>query len=294
MSGTPQIIVRKLTPAIGAVLSGVDISQPLSKETKAAIEKALVENHVIFFENQHNLTPETHREFAKQFGPLHTHPYFPNLKDQGVPELIVFDTHIKNPPDSNNWHTDVTFEKTPPLGCVLRAIQTPAVGGDTCWASTVAAYNALSPSFQTLLDGLTATHDFSKAFPPERWGKGNEEEGRRIVAMHPPVSHPVVRVHPVTGQKCVFAGGFVTKINDVSREESDAIIRLLREHVGKPEFIVRWQWKKGDVAFWDNRSTQHYAVADYLPERRIMNRATIIGDVPYGPSEKNENRNREQ
>lgn len=103
--------------------------------------------------------------------------------------------------------------------------------------------------------------------------------------MHPPVSHPVIRVHPVSGEKGLFAGGFCIKINELTKEESDAVIRFLSQHVAKPEFTVRWHWKNGDVAFWDNRITQHYALADYLPERRIMNRATIIGDVPYGPND---------
>jgi taurine dioxygenase len=134
-----------------------------------------------------------------------------------------------------------------------------------------------------LLDGLTATHDFAKSFPRERYGQTPEDDARwlKTQANNPPLSHPVVRTHPVSGRKGLFVNsGFTTKINELSKIESDAVLALLFTHIAKPEFTIRWRWKENDIAFWDNRCTQHYALADYLPHRRIMHRATIIGDKP--------------
>ncbi|XP_055335971.1 alpha-ketoglutarate-dependent taurine dioxygenase-like [Paramacrobiotus metropolitanus] len=273
--------IRQLTPAVGAVIEGVDLTKEITPKTKAEIEKALVKHGVIFFENQQALTPEKQRNFARLFGELHIHPFYPPASKE-VPELIVLDTNTKNPPDSNNWHTDVTFIPTPPLGCVLRAVMLPPCGGDTCWASTAAAYKALSPPMREFVDKLTVVHDFVKGFPADRWT--DPEEARKTIAANPPTTHPLVRVHPVSGEKGLFCGDFSSRINNLSKEESEVILNYLNAFVSKPEFIVRWHWKEGDVAFWDNRLTQHYAVADYLPNRRIMHRATILGDRPYGPA----------
>ena len=165
---------------------------------------------------------------------------------------------------------------------MLAAKELPPSGGDTIWSSSIAAYEALSEPFRRLLDPLAAVHDFVKSFPKERWGQGADDaKWRDAVRQNPPVVHPVVRTHPVSKRKGLFVNeGFTTRIRELSAPESEAVLRLLIEHVAKPEFTVRWRWKAGDVVFWDNRLTQHYAVADYLPHRRVMHRATIIGDRP--------------
>ncbi|MGK9169424.1 taurine dioxygenase [Inquilinus limosus] len=271
--------IQPLNPAIGAVVRGIDLAQPLSDATIAAINRALLQHHVLFFEGQ-ELTPAAQRDFAARFGPLHVHPVYPHVAE--VPEIIILDTHPGNQPDNDNWHTDVTFIETPPLGAVLAAKELPPSGGDTTWSSSIAAFEALSPPWQSFLTGLTALHDFARSFPPERFTAPEERERWQIARdRNPPVIHPVVRTHPVTGRKGLFVNeGFTIRITGFSTRESDTVLRFLFEHVARPEFTVRWRWKPGDVAFWDNRCTQHYALADYLPHRRVMHRATILGDRP--------------
>ena len=271
--------VNPLTPAIGGAVEGIDLADPLSDEMIEGIRDALHDRLVLFFADQ-RLTPAAQRTFAAHFGPLHVHPIYPNVPE--VPEIMVLDTDAKNLPDNDNWHTDVTFIETPPLGAALYARKVPPSGGDTLWLSTIAAYEALSEPLKRLLDGLTAIHDFEKSFPRDRFAAPAAakrwEEAR---AKNPPVAHPVVRTHPATGKKALFVNfGFTTRINELTKPESDAILAYLFEHVTKPEFQVRHRWSENDLALWDNRVTQHYATVDYLPERRIMHRATIIGEHP--------------
>ena len=273
--------IQPLGPAIGALVSGVTLAQPLTDATRDSLLAALLQHNVLFFENQ-PITPEQHRDLAARFGTLHIHPIYPNVPE--VPEIIVLDTSTANLPDNDNWHTDVTFIQAPPMGALLSAKQLPPSGGDTLWASGVAAYEALSKPFQAMLAGLTAEHDMVKSFPVHRFARTPDERVRweAACANNPPVTHPVVRTHPVSGRKGLFVNeGFTTRIHELSAKESEAVLRLLVEHVAKPEFTVRWRWKANDFAFWDNRLTQHYATADYLPHRRVMQRATIVGDVPY-------------
>ena len=276
--------IKRLSPALGAQVIGVDFTKPLSAEQRQTIEQLLLQYQVLFFRQPQVITPTQQAQFALQFGELHIHPIYPQAPEQ--PEIIIIDTHGNNPPDSDNWHTDVTFVENPPLGAVLSAQLLPELGGDTVWSSNSAAYEALSPSIQRALEGLWAIHDFTgdKAFPEWRFARTPEERQRWEVARanNPQVRHPVVRTHPVTGRKGLFVNeGFTRAIEGLSALESQALLNLLFQHSAKPEFTVRWSWQLGDVAFWDNRITQHYAVADYLPVRRIMHRATIIGDRPY-------------
>lgn len=279
---TDTLSIKPLSPAIGAIVGGLDLSQPLSAFAAERVTQALVTHHVLFFEGQ-DVSPAQLRDLAKNFGDLHIHPIYPHVRD--VPEIIVLDTGTHNLPDNDNWHTDVTFIQTPPLGAILAARELPPFGGDTSWASTIAAYEALSAPMQQFLAGLTAEHDFVKSFPLERWGSGDADAEARwheARAKNPPVHHPVVRTHPVSGRRGLFVNeGFTTRIDGLKPNESDALLRLLFAHVSRPEFTVRWRWKLGDVAFWDNRLTQHYALADYLPARRVMHRATILGDRPH-------------
>ncbi|MBD9481351.1 taurine dioxygenase [Pseudomonas sp. PDM14] len=272
--------ITPLSPALGALIGGIDLRQPLSDADQQAIENALLQHQVLFFRAQ-PIEPQQQARFAARFGDLHIHPIYPNIPEQ--PEVLVLDTAVTDVTDNAIWHTDVTFLPTPALGAVLAAKQLPAFGGDTLWASSSAAYEALSKPLQTLLDGLTATHDFTRSFPLERFGTTAEdlEHYHEVQRKHPPLSHPVVRTHPVTGRKGLFINeGFTTRINELQPAESDALLRFLFAHATRPEFTIRWRWQENDVAFWDNRITQHYAVDDYRPVRRVMHRATILGDVP--------------
>jgi taurine dioxygenase len=273
--------ITPLSSALGAQISGVDLSRDLSAEQRDAIEQALLEHQVLFFRDQ-PITPQQQARFAARFGDLHIHPIYPHVPEQ--PEVLILDTAVTDVRDNAVWHTDVTFLPTPAMGAVLSAKQLPAYGGDTLWASGIAAFEALSRPMQSLLDGLTATHDFTRSFPLERFGTTAAdltrwEETRR---KNPPLSHPVIRTHPVSGRKALFVNdGFTTRINELEPAESEAILKLLFAHTVRPEFTIRWRWQENDVAMWDNRVTQHYAVDDYRPQRRVMHRATILGDVPF-------------
>ena len=276
-----SLTLTPLSSALGAQIEGVDLTQPLSLEQRDAIEQALLTHQVIFFKNQ-SITPQQQARFAANFGDLHIHPIYPNVPEQ--PEVLVLDTAVTDVRDNAVWHTDVTFLPTPAMGAVLSAKQLPAFGGDTLWASGIAAFEGLSKPLQQLLDGLTATHDFTKSFPLERFGSTPEDFARwdQTRKNNPPLSHPVIRTHPVSGRKSLFVNeGFTTRINELSEAESEAILKLLFAHATRPEYTIRWRWQQNDVAFWDNRVTQHYAVDDYRPNRRVMHRATILGDAPF-------------
>ncbi|MFS2221858.1 taurine dioxygenase [Pantoea sp. B65] len=276
-----RLTITALGPYIGALVSNLHLSRPLGDGQFEQLYHALIRHQVLFFRDQ-PLTPQQQRALAMRFGDLHIHPVYPQAA--GVEEIIVLDTHNDNPPDNDNWHTDVTFIATPPAGAILAAKQLPETGGDTLWASGIAAYEALSAPLKTLLTGLQAEHDFTKAFPEYKYQGSEEEHARwkKAVASNPPVLHPLVRTHPVSGRKALFVNeGFTTRIVDLTRKESNALLNFLFAHITKPEFQVRWRWQKDDVAIWDNRVTQHYANADYLPQRRVMHRATIVGDKPY-------------
>mgnify|MGYP003618251325 FL=1 len=276
-----SLTLTPISTALGAQIEGVDLTQPLSVEQREAIEQALLKHQVIFFKNQ-SINPQQQARFAANFGDLHIHPIYPNIPEQ--PEVLVLDTAVTDVRDNAVWHTDVTFLPTPALGAVLSAKQLPAFGGDTLWASGIAAFEGLSAPLQRLLDGLTATHDFTKSFPLERFGSTPEDFARwdQTRKNNPPLSHPVIRTHPVSGRKALFVNeGFTTRINELSEAESEALLKLLFAHATRPEYTIRWRWQENDVAFWDNRVTQHYAVDDYRPNRRVMHRATILGDAPF-------------
>ncbi|HWY81858.1 MAG TPA: taurine dioxygenase [Roseiarcus sp.] len=274
-----DFLVAQLTPSIGGLVSGVDLTKPLSERVVEGLREVLAERHVLFFENQ-NLEPRAQRDFAARFGDLHVHPLYPHV--DGVPEITSIETRPDYLPDNDNWHTDVTFIQTPPFGAVLTPRVLPPSGGDTLWSSTVAAYQGLSEPLRRFLDGLTAEHSFEKSFPRHRWGLGEKAaQWEKAVAANPPVVHPVVRTIE-GGRRGLFVNsGFTSRILELTPKESDALLAFLFEHMAKPEFTVRWRWKFGDVAFWDNRLSTHYATVDFLPHPRVMNRAAILGDRPH-------------
>ena len=272
--------IERLSPALGAIISGIDLNATLNGEAQQGLQAALVEHQVLFLRQQF-LQAEQQRDLARLFGDLHIHPIYP--AHERVAEVMVLDSHKQDLRDNELWHTDVTFIQTPPLGCVLSAQQVPEFGGDTLWASSTAAYAALSKPMQALLDGLSASHDIRKSFPAARFAITEADAARFEKAKqdHPPVSHPVVRTHPVTGKKGLFVSeGFTTHINELTEAESEALLRFLFAHATHPNFQVRWHWQAGDVAIWDNRATQHFANFDYGAAHRIMHRATVLGDKP--------------
>ena len=275
------ITFTRVTPALGAIVEGVTLTDDLPQSTIEGLSRLLIDHQILFFRDQ-PIDPQAQCRFAARFGPLHIHPIYPVLPE--LPEIMVIDTHAGFLPDNDNWHTDVTFTQTPPLAGILAAKLLPSMGGDTLWSSNSRVYDALSTPVKKMLDGLRAEHSVVKSFPEGRWGNDPafKERYDRAVAKHPPVIHPVVRTHPVSGRKALFVNeGFTTRILELQQTESDAMLAMLFAQTGKPEYTLRWHWRVNDVAFWDNRVTQHYAVADYLPERRIMHRATVIGDRPF-------------
>ena len=197
-----RLTITPLGPYIGAQVSGLDVTRPLSDNQFEQLYHAVLRHQVVFLREQ-AITPQQQRALALRFGDLHIHPVYPHA--EGVEEIIVLDTHNDNPPDNDNWHTDVTFIETPPAGAILAAKLLPETGGDTLWASGIAAYEALSEPFRTLLSGLRAEHDFKKSFQEYKYRKTEEEHQRwqEAVAKHPPLLHPVVRTHPVTGKRAV-------------------------------------------------------------------------------------------
>jgi taurine dioxygenase len=281
MMGSAHIRATEVTPTIGAVVEGATLTKPPADSDIAAIRRLLLRYKVLFFEDQ-AFSPAALRDFAARFGTLYTHPIYPSLAE--VPEIVVLDNHPGNPTDNDSWHTDATFLENPFMASILYAYDLPTSGGDTLWLDMRAAYLALSAPFRAFLSTLEAIHDFARGFDPEilpskNAGKARYEQARRS---YPPVTHPVIRTHPETGEDCLFVNdGFTTQIAGLSPLESARILNLLYEHIQRPEFMVRWRWKKSSLAFWDNRVTQHYAVNDYLPGRRVMHRATVIGDRPY-------------
>ena len=264
-----------LTPVLGAEVAGADLAAPLDPATVAMIRKALLDHKVIFFRDQ-DLGPESLTSLASCFGqPTEAHPVEPSV--EGHPEVLALDSEEGARADI--WHSDLTFQAEPPLGAFLHAKVIPPTGGDTIWADMSAAFDALSPTLQHFLSGLTATHSSSKAgdYFSAR-DTGGDKAARTAAAA--PVHHPVVRAHPETGRPGLFVNPlFTVKIDGLRRRESDVLLDLVQEVATAPERVMRWRWKAGDVAFWDNRCTMHYALLDYR-ERRRMERVALHGDAP--------------
>ncbi|MBO6783629.1 MAG: TauD/TfdA family dioxygenase [Alphaproteobacteria bacterium] len=274
------IRVRKVAAACGAEIEGVDLSKPLDDATFRAIHDAFVEHEVIVFRDQ-EMTSEDQKAFGRRFGDLTVHPFAPSSDD--APELIVFDNDAETPPwGTDVWHSDETFRAEPPLGTMLRALIVPEWGGDTMYASMSAAYDGLSDRMQQFISGLEAIHDFK----PFRQLFGEDADAirklREFEDRYPPVAHPVVRTHPVSGRKVLFVNPqFTLGIKGMDEAESRALLELLFHQAEIPEYQYRHHWAPNTLVFWDNRSVQHYAIHDYYPQRRKLERITIKGDRPF-------------
>ena len=276
-------LVTPLTTTIGAELSGIDLACP-SPDDIAAIAEALLAHKVVFFRDQ-RLDDRAHRDFAAAFGRTQRFA-FGGPVDESVPEVHAIVTGGPGPKIGNAdvWHSDATFMQEPPMGSVLRAVQLPRCGGDTLFANMEAAYDALSSPIQRIVDELSATHDFTHS----------SAHRRPLHDQYPPVTHPVVRVHPVTGRRSLFVNRiFTVSINELNDRENAALLSFLCDHVQSPDFQCRFSWRPGSVAFWDNRCTQHYAVADYS-DARVMHRVVISGDRPKGINERDAAFNKEK
>ncbi len=270
------IQVKRVSGALGAEISGVDLSAQQSDETIAAIRQALVEHQVIFFRGQ-SLTPDQQLAFGRRFGPLNIHPYVQGMADH--PEVMEI---IKEPSDRINfgggWHSDMSFLEAPSIGSILYAVQTPDYGGDTLFASQVAAFEALSPGLRATLETLNAVHSAGREYSST--GASAQKRGSMVVAEAEGVAgeyiHPVVKVHPETGRKALYVNpAFTMRIEGWSRRESKALLDYLFEHSRYEAFTCRFRWEPGSVAFWDNRSVWHFALNDYPGQRRHMRRVTV-------------------
>jgi taurine dioxygenase len=290
--GGGPIEIDPLTGTLGAVVAGLDLRR-LGAPEVAVVRAAVLRHRVLFFRDQH-LGPDEQVALGRQFGELTpAHPLVGGL-DAAHPEVLVLDSadyplgvgdRGRGTSYNNRWHTDVTFSERPPLGAILVAREVPACGGDTLWADLVGAYASLSPQMQRLLDDLHAVHDTGGTFDRFR---GDDATGthREALAALAPVRHPVVRVHPETRERVLFVNPtFTRRVLGLPASESRALLAFLYDHQTRPERTVRWRWRVGDVAFWDNRSTAHYVAADHGDARRVMHRITIAGDRPVGVDE---------
>jgi taurine dioxygenase len=276
-----RIDVRRLTPTIGAEVRGVDLRDaPLDDDTMREIQDALRDHLVLFFRGQ-DITGTQQVDFMRWFGPFEYHAFAKPHPDH--PEMIVLDQTTPRTDGANNWHTDSSFMERPALGSMLRAVQLPPVGGDTCWASMYAAYEALSPRLRAMLDGMTAVHDLTNTLRKAiAGGHSTGEDLARFQEQWPPTEHPVIRTHPLTGKRALYVNSnFTTRLCQLEQTESDTLLEFLLRHLQRPDFQVRFTWDENSVALWDNRCTQHYAIPDYTGQRRVMNRVTVEGEVPY-------------
>ena len=276
-----------VTGTIGAEIRGVTLSGDLDAATVQAIKDAVVRHKVVFFRGQTDLDDARHEAFTGLFGDPVAHPTVPVA--EGSRYLLELDS--REGYAASSWHTDVTFVDAYPKGSILRAITVPEAGGDTVWANGETAYEGLPEALRQLVDNLRAVHTnlYDYAAVLSNAPKGNELEQAQqrfqnsvFASTVYETEHPVVRVHPVSGQRSLLLGHFVKQFVGLNQADSARLFQILQDHITRPENVVRWRWQPGDVAFWDNQSTQHRAVADFGLQRRTLRRATIAGEAPIG------------
>jgi len=278
------IETHPIAGSLGAEVSGVDLSQDLPDAVIAELRAALLAHQVIFFRDQ-DLTPQRQLAFAKRWGEIHLHPFMAGMED--CPEVLEI---RKTPSDKRNfggsWHTDQMFSPQPAMGTILYAKQVPSVGGDTMFSNQYLAYDALSDGMKAMLAGLRGVCVGDK----KRGGIPRLAFNAATIAMktiEPPKDvqttslHPLVRTHPETGRNSLYIGSHVHNLEGMTEAESAPLIQFLRDHSARPEFLCRFRWQNGSLAFWDNRCTQHFAINDYPAETRVMHRVTVRGDTPF-------------
>jgi taurine dioxygenase len=270
-----SIQVNPVTPRLGAEISNINLAAPLSNRQVEDLHTALAKHQVLFFRNQ-KITLDQQKTLGRHFGELAIHPN--TLGPEGHPEILPIhgDGNSKRVA-GERWHSDVSCDQEPPLGSILYLHTVPPVGGDTIFASQTAAYEALSPAYKRFLEGLTATHTGDRAYRRTNKLLGIDDRDR----VFPHAVHPVVRTHPVTGQKALFVNEtFTSHINELSEQESRSVLEFLYAHATQAAFQVRFRWQPHSIAFWDNRAVQHLAIWDYFPQVRSGSRVTIKGDRP--------------
>ena len=272
-----KLTITPVTPAIGAEISGIDLNLPISQTDADTIYSALIEHQVIYFRDQ-NITPASHIAFAESFGNLDApHPVYDHV--DGYEQIVKLANDASNPPDTDGWHTDLTFKPNPPFASILVAREVPISGGDTLWSSMYAAYNSLPDEMKMLASSLRAVHDMGDFRNNFTVNEKNGDALNTAMQKFGCALHDVVKTHPVSGKKYLYVNeGFTTHIIGKTSRESRRIINFLLDHISRPEYQVRFRWREGDIAMWDNRCTQHYEVADYLPDYRCMNRITVVDD----------------
>ena len=271
--------IQRVAGALGAVISGVDLSRPLDTATQIELRQALNEHEVIFFRDQ-DISPTAQRDLGLIFGPLQTHPAYGTVDN--FPEVMVLESTAQNPSKIEVWQSDMTFRQHPPSVTLLKGVEIPSVGGDTMWASMTAAYDALSSGMKAYLNDLVAIHDFSQGFKESLAEPGGRERLANAVAAYPPVAHPVIQTHPETGKSVIFVNAlFTSHIQGLPPIESAKVLEFLYQHCTQMEFTCRFKWQANSIAIWDNRSTLHKPVNDFFPATRRLHRVVSEGDQPY-------------
>ena len=272
-----KILVKQYSPNLGGVVTGLDISKPLSIPELKFIKKAFNQFQVLFFQQQSEIPPEIQVRLGKSFGPLHEHPAAPTMK--GYPEIFEIHTH-KNSKISNgaeNFHSDVSCDTEPPLGTMLQLHILPECGGDTMFVNMYSAYDTLSKVMKKFLGSLRAWHESDHFYKGRYTERGVSDED----ISYPSSLHPIIRTHPGTKRKALFVNRmFTTRIEGLEKEESNTLLKFLFDHSEQIAFQIRYRWNKNDMAFWDNRCTLHKAIWDYHPMERKGRRVTIKGDRP--------------
>ncbi|MFC3711878.1 TauD/TfdA dioxygenase family protein [Sphingoaurantiacus capsulatus] len=283
-SKAPDVRAVPLGPVLGAEIEGVDLTQPLDAAAVAAVRAALLKHKVIVFRDQ-DISHDDHLRFGRYFGDLEGHPvtatvpgYSEILHIEAADGMKLNERIAPIVRAANKWHTDVTFRPAPSLGGILRMRKMPSAGGDTLFADMAAVYRDLPDDLKARIAGLSAEHDILQSFGY----RVDEAKRQALRAEYPPQAHPVVRTHPETGEKTLFVNHvFTTKIIGLPEADSTELLAQLIERVKAPEYQVRLRWTPNAIVFWDNRSTQHYAVLDYWPEERVVERVTVVGDRPF-------------
>jgi taurine dioxygenase len=269
------IDIRRVAGHIGAEITGVRLSGDLSSATVVALLDALHQHKVLFFRGQTQLDDIGQEAFAERLGQPEAHPTLPTLP--GARYILELDSQVHG--RAAVWHTDVTFKAAYPMASILRSVVAPPFGGDTMWANTAKAYDNLSPELKALADSLWADHSNLYDYGKSQGGPSTRQREHFASTTHE-TRHPLVRVHPVTGERTLVLGLFARAIVGMNSADSQRIIALFQDQITRPENVVRWRWQVGDVAIWDNRATQHYAINDYDDLPRVVRRVTLSGDVP--------------
>ena len=278
---TEQVTVTKLGSRIGARVDGVQLRGDLDPTTVGEIRETLLTHKVIFFRDQHHLDDQQQLAFAGLLGTPIGHPAASVLAAKNAPVITPINSEYGK---ANRWHTDVTFAANYPAASILRAVTLPSYGGSTLWASTAAAYEQLPEPLKCLVENLWAVHSNRYDYVTEEAVVSMTDAQRAFRQAFEKADyrteHPVVRVHPETGERTLLAGDFVRNFVGLDSHESDVLFELLQRRITMPENTVRWNWEQGDVAIWDNRATQHRAIDDYDGQHRLMHRVTLMGDLP--------------